>query len=106
MFYACDTVARSRPARNFAESKRDRYCDTGEASRLLDGLLSPNQIRLMALRGEISGAIKAPGVKKHVLIPRHVVPSLLLELEFSAQPAVLHRPAASTFDAPSRWASG
>jgi hypothetical protein len=53
---------------------------------MLNGALSPAQIRLMALEGHVRGAIKAPGRKKHILLPRHVVPSLIVELEFSAQP--------------------
>lgn len=60
----------------------------------------------MALAGEISGAVKPKHARAHVLIPRYVVPSLMEELEFSAVPKQLPRPPASTFDAPSRWASG
>jgi hypothetical protein len=72
----------TRPNRELAQQKRDRYCDTGEASRMLDGLISAGTLRQMALSGEIRGAIK---VRTRVLIPRHVVPSLVTELEFSAQ---------------------
>lgn len=79
-----------------AESKRARYVNTGQASRELDGLLSPGQIRDMCLKGEVPGAIK---VRQRVLIPLHVLPSLIVELEFSAQPRPLRKPQPSTFDA-------
>jgi len=72
----------SRPDRALAKTKRERYCDTGEASRMLDGLISAGVLRQMALAGEIRGAIK---VRTRVLIPRHVVPTLVTELEFSAE---------------------
>jgi hypothetical protein len=87
----------TRPDRELAANKRARYCDTGEASKMLDGLISAGILRQMALRGEIRGAIQ---VRHRVLIPRHVVPSLVRELEFSA-PAVL-RPRArhTTMDGP------
>lgn len=74
----------TRPERALAQSKRDKYVDTGEASRMLDGLLSSGTLRAMALRGEIKGALK---VRTRVLIPRYVVPTLVTELEFSAQVA-------------------
>jgi hypothetical protein len=93
----------TRPDRTLAASKRERYCDTGEASRLLDGLISAGVLRQMALGGEIRGAIK---VRHRVLIPRHIVPTLVRELEFSAVPSALPRPQPTTFDAPSRWARG
>jgi hypothetical protein len=76
------TGPNSRPDRALAQRKKDRYCDTGEASRLLDGLISPGVLRQMALAGEIRGAVK---VRTRVLIPRHVVPTLVRELEFSAE---------------------
>ena len=80
------TAPVSRPDRALARQKRDKYCDTGEASRLLDGLISPGVLRQMALAGEIRGAVK---VRTRILIPRYVVPSLVKELEFSAEPKVL-----------------
>lgn len=85
----------SRPARELARSKRDRYADTGEASRMLDGLISPGILREMALNGEIPGALR---VRQRVLIPRHVVPSLVTELEYQA-PKRMHAPPRNTFDA-------
>jgi len=80
------TAPASRPDRALAKTKRERYVDTGEASRLLDGLISPGVLRQMCLAGEVKGAVR---VRHRVLIPRHVVPSLVTELEFSAQPRVL-----------------
>jgi len=56
--------------------------DTGEASRMLDGLISPGVLRQMCLAGEVKGALK---VRTRILIPRHVVPTLVTELEFSAE---------------------
>jgi hypothetical protein len=88
----------SRPNIALAKHKRDKYCDTGEASRMLDGLISAGVLRQMALRGEIKGAIK---VRTRVLIPRYIVPSLVTELEFSAELApprkvtIVHQPLAS-----------
>jgi hypothetical protein len=76
------TAPASRPERALAQKKRDKYCNTGEASRLIDGLISPGVLRQMALAGEIRGAVK---VRTRVLIPRYVVPSLVTELEFSAE---------------------
>jgi len=76
------TAPASRPDRALAQHKRDKYVDTGEASRLLDGLISAGVLRQMALAGEIKGAIK---VRTRVLIPRYIVPTLVRELEFSAE---------------------
>ena len=80
----------SRPDRQLAASKRDRFVNTGEASEMLDGLISAHILRDMALRGEIKGAIL---VRHRVLIPRHVVPSLVRELEYSAvtPPSAIYR---------------
>lgn len=85
----------SRPARDLAQSKRARYVNTGEASVMLDGLISAGILREMALRGEIPGALR---VRQRVLIPRHVVPSLVTELEYQA-PKRMHTPPRNTFDA-------
>jgi len=85
----------SRPSRALAASKRDRYLNTGEASAELGGLISAGILRQMALRGEIPGAIR---VRQRVLIPRHVVPSLVTELEYQA-PKQIHTPPRNTFDA-------
>lgn len=93
----------SRPDRQLARSKRDRYLDTGAASRELDGLISAGILRQMALNGEIKGAIK---VRHRVLIPKWVVPSLVQELDYAGTPQRLPRPQANSFDAPTRWASG
>jgi hypothetical protein len=67
----------SRPDRALAANKRAKYVDTGEASRMLDGLISAGVLRQMALRGEIRDAIK---VRTRVLIPRYIVPTLVKEL--------------------------
>jgi hypothetical protein len=80
------TAPASRPDRILARTKREKFVDTGEASRMLDGLISPGVLRNMALQGEIRGAVR---VRHRVLIPRHVVPSLVTELEFSGPPKVL-----------------
>jgi len=64
------------------EGRRERFVNTGQASEMLGGLLSAAQIRRLALTGQVRGAIK---VGDRVLIPVHVVPSLVTELEFSAQ---------------------
>jgi hypothetical protein len=96
----------SRPDRELAASKRERFVNTGEASRMLDGLISAPVLRQMALNGEIRGAIK---VRHRILLPRHVIGTLVKELEFSAVPPKAlraPRPQPSTFDAPSRWARG
>jgi hypothetical protein len=97
------TSPASRPDRELAASKRERFVNTGEASRMLDGLISAPVLRQMALNGEIRGAIK---VRHRILLPRHVIGTLVKELEFSVVPKALPRPQPSTFDAPSRWASG
>jgi hypothetical protein len=85
----------TRPDRELAANKRARYCDTGEASKMLDGLISAGILRQMALRGEIRGAIQ---VRHRVLIPRHVVPSLVRELEFSAVVPPKRMPPRNSFD--------
>lgn len=84
----------TRPDRTLAANKRAKYCDTGEASRLLDGLISAGILRQMALRGEIRGAIR---VRQRVLIPRYVVPTLVQELDYAGTPQRL--PPRNTFDA-------
>jgi hypothetical protein len=71
----------SRLDRALARVKRDKYCDTGEASRMLDGLISAGVLRRMALNGEIRGAVK---VRTRVLIPQYILPTLVKELEFSS----------------------
>ena len=73
----------TRPDRKLAASKRAKYVETGEASAMLDGLIAPGVLRSMAVAGEIPGAIR---VRQRVLIPRHIVPSLVVELEFAAPP--------------------
>jgi len=80
------TAPRSRPDRALAADRRERYVNTGEASKMIDGLISAGVLRRMALAGEIRGAIR---VRQRVLIPRHIVPSLVRELEFQAQPKTL-----------------
>jgi hypothetical protein len=93
----------TRPDRDLAASKRERFVNTGEASRMLDGLISAGVLRQMALNGEIKGAVR---VRTRVLIPRYIVPSLVKELEFDRVGVPrIHKPS-STYDAPSRWASG
>jgi hypothetical protein len=61
--------------------RRHLYVNTGQASEMLGGLLSPNTLRLMALRGEIKGALR---VHRRVLIPIRALPTLVTELEFHA----------------------
>ncbi|HEY1293647.1 MAG TPA: hypothetical protein VGJ60_11235 [Chloroflexota bacterium] len=73
----------TRPNRELAANKRAKYVDTGEASRMLDGLISAGVLRQMCLNGEIRGAIK---VRTRVLIPRFVVPTLIQELDHSLTP--------------------
>ena len=73
----------SRPDRALAASKRAKYVDTGEASRMLDGLISAGVLRDMAVRGEIRGALK---VRTRVLIPRYIVPTLVQELDHTLTP--------------------
>lgn len=80
------TSPASRPDRALARKKRDKYVNTGEASRMIDGLISAGVLRQMALAGEIKGAVR---VRSRVLIPRYVVPSLVKELEFQAEPKAL-----------------
>lgn len=89
-------MPRSPASSRLAQSKRERYLNTGQASRALEGLLSPGQLRQMALNGEIPGALR---VRSRVLIPRVGLDKLVVELEFNAQPRQLHRPPANTFDA-------
>ena len=83
----------SRPNRRLAQIKRDKYVNTGEASELLDGLISAGILRQMALNGEIPGAIQ---VRYRVLIPRHIVPTLVRELEFDGPGPKMLRPRPST----------
>lgn len=81
----------TRPDRELAAKKRDKYVNTGEASRLLNGLISSHILRDMCLKGEVPGAVL---VRDRVLIPRRVVPTLVRELEFQAvlpQPAKIRR---------------
>lgn len=87
----------NRPDRHLAAAKREKYCDTGEASRMLDGLLSAGVLRQMCLNGEVKGAVK---VRTRVLIPRHVVPSLIKELYTPAAslPRPMRRPPRNTYD--------
>lgn len=85
------TQPATRPDRELAAKKREKYVNTGEASRLLNGVISSHILRDMALRGEIPGAVL---VRDRVLIPRRVVPTLVRELEFQAvlpQPAKIRR---------------
>lgn len=56
---------------------------------MLGGLLQPNTLRIMALRGEIAGALQ---VHRRVLIPVGIVPTLVRELEFSAVVTPVRRP--------------
>ncbi|HYW88564.1 MAG TPA: hypothetical protein VFB50_12390 [Chloroflexota bacterium] len=76
------TGPRSRPDRALAKTKRDKFCNTGEASRLLDGLISAGVLRQMALSGEIPGAVR---VRSRILIPRRSLDGLVTQLEFHAQ---------------------
>ena len=65
---------------------------TGEASEMLGGLLAPNTLRVMALRGMIKGALRPPGPKRQVKIPIDVVPSLLVDLGYTAPITPVRRP--------------
>jgi len=73
----------TRTDRQLAASKRAKYVDTGEASAMLDGLIAPGVLRAMCLAGEVRGALK---IRQRVLLPRHIVPTLIQELEFAAPP--------------------
>jgi hypothetical protein len=88
----------SRPDREAAAEKRRKFATTGEASRMLGGVIAPGVLRAMALKGEIRGSLL---VRDRVYIPRYVVPNLVKELEFSARPTPkrLPRPQPNTFDA-------
>jgi len=61
--------------------RRHQFVNTGQASEMLGGLIAPNTLRIMALRGEIPGALQ---VHRRVLLPIHIVPTLVKELEFKA----------------------
>ena len=83
----------TRPAKDLAARKRHKYVETGEASRMLDGLISAGVLRQMALNGEIKGAVK---VRHRVLIPRYIVPTLVTELDHALSTTVtFRRPVAS-----------
>ena len=71
----------TRPDRELAAKKREKFVNTGEASEMLNGVISSHILRDMALRGEIPGAIL---VRQRVLLPRRVVPTLVKELEYQA----------------------
>lgn len=79
----------SRPNRRLAQIKKDRYVNTGEASEMLDGMISAGILREMALAGEIRGAVQ---VRHRVFIPRSVVPTLVRELEFDGPGPKMLRP--------------
>ena len=70
-----------RPDRELAAKKREKFVNTGEASRMLDGLLSAHILRDMCLKGEVPGAVL---VRDRVLIPRRIVPTLVRQLEYQA----------------------
>lgn len=73
------TSPASRPDRALAARKRQRYVSTGEASKMLDGILAAGVIRRLALAGRVPGAIAAGD---RVLIPRRSVDGLVRELEY------------------------
>lgn len=77
------------PDRRKEHDRRHEFVNTGEASEMLGGLLSPGTIRSMALKGEIKGALR---VRQRVLIPIRVVPTLVRELNEQATITPVRRP--------------
>jgi hypothetical protein len=68
-----------------ARLRRSRYVDTGEASKLLDGMISAARIRKLAMEGGIQGAVLVGG--RQVLIPRASVDGLVVPLDCAATSA-------------------
>jgi hypothetical protein len=87
----------TRPDRELARSKRDKFVNTGQAAAMLDGMLSAQQIRSMALKGEIRGAVR---VRQRVYVPRYIVPTLIQELYTPAAslPRPMRHPPRNTYD--------
>ena len=69
----------TRPDRDLARLRRSRYVNTGEASKLVDGMLSAGRIRKLALDGSIKGAVLVGG--RQVLIPRASIDGLVVPLD-------------------------
>jgi hypothetical protein len=76
-------MVRTRDDDRLENDRRHLFVNTGQASAMLGGLLTANTLRIMALRGEIPGAVRPPGRAKQILIPIRVVPTLIQELEFT-----------------------